>query len=453
MKDVQHLLLKHTRAYFDSPDPATPRNFTNEMLQTLKGYQQTAPGYLSLEQQYRLPYGQLNLQQQQQALYGYDDADGVHHPGTLELGRSGTEYTRAGDIADVTKYGPASTQAFLAANPYLALGLGSLTGRLGDSPLLTQINSQAREGLVPPQADLNSILDMLNSQAREGLASGGKLSPQDARALTQSSRGAFSDRGNVYGNQAIAAELLSRDAAVRQRQQQAQQLASGVQSMNLANAAQGLADRTQRQQFALGVQGANQSQNDFTGRASQIFGTQLSDPFQAILGRASGSAGSSGGLAPQQLIGQGATIFDASNPYAQDIYSSNFNAESANNIAKANANNAQTSSYLALAGTILGGLLSDKRIKKNVKKTGDRTKDGIPIVEGEYKTDDKKKRYRFVLAQDVEKVRPDAVVTDELSGLKAVKYQEIDAPFQEIRGKGKRARYFNMITGQLEEAA
>jgi hypothetical protein len=77
-------------------------------------------------------------------------------------------------------------------------------------------------------------------------------------------------------------------------------------------------------------------------------------------------------------------------------------------------------------GSILGGLasaapyaaiaLSDKKLKENIKKTGEKTKDGIPIVEFNYKGDTK--RYRGVLAQDAEKKKPSAVV-------KAVDYSKI----------------------------
>lgn len=398
-----HPLLKHTRAYFSSPDPATPRNLTKEMLETYRGFSQTAPGYLALDQQYQPLRGQLALTNQEQNLHGFVDADGVYHPGQLNMQRESTQFQRAGDIADVAALGPASTQAFLAANPYLAASLNNLGGRMEDS----------------------DILKTLNADALAGLRGGGKLSSQESRALDQSTRAAFADRGTGYGNQAIGAELLNRDAAVRQRQQQAQQLASGVQ-------------------------GLNQNQNDFVGRAAQIYGTTLSDPFQAILGRSSG-AGSSGGGYPQQ-IGTGATLFDPTNAYASDLYNSNFNAENAHNIADANAQNAATSSYISAAASVLGALISDKRVKKNIKKTGEKTKDGDDIYEWSYATDPKKKVYRGPMAQDVEKRDPKLVLTDPISGLKSIKGEAV-TDFSQKVGSGKKAKYLNLISGELEEAA
>lgn len=394
--------LRH-RAYYTSPDSPAPRNITSEMLQTLSGFRQTAGPTLDLNRQIQPGYGALNLDLSRQSLYGYDDPDGTHHPGTLELGRYSTEYQRAGDIADVSKYGPASTEAFLNANPWLRSGLNNTLGRMQDSDILKTLNAQA------------------NSQ----LASDGKLSPQEKRALDQQTRTAFADRGNLYGNQAIASELLSRDAAVRARQQQAQQ-------------------------FATGVQGLNQAQNDFVGRGTQIFGTTLSDPYQAVIGRSSGAAGS-GGSYPQ-TIGTGTKMFDPLNPYAGDLYQSNFNAQNANNIAQANAQNAQTSGYIQLGTSILGALLSDKRIKTNIKKTGEKTEDGVDIYEWEYKTDPKKRRYRGVMAQDQAKADPDSVITDELTGIKLIK-REAGTPFSEVRGKGKNKKHFDVLTGELEEAA
>jgi hypothetical protein len=377
VSDFAPFSLLHTRAYFDTPDPAAPRNLTNEMLQTLAGQQQTAAPHFALEQQYQPRYAGLGLDVQRQNLYGFDDASG-HHPGTLELGRASTQYQRAGDIADIASMGPAAQAAFLAANPGLARSLTNLEGRMTDSP----------------------ILQTLNQQAMTGLQNGGQLSPQEIRALEQQSRAGFADRGNLMGNQSLGAELLSRDAAVRARQQQAQQ-------------------------FATGVQGLNQNQNDFVGRGAQIFGSALSDPFMAVLGRSSGA----GGGGPAQQIGTGAQLFDPNNPYAADIYRSNFNAETANNTAQANANNATTSAIISG----ITALLSDKRLKKDVKSTGAKTRDGIPIKTWRYKTDPKKRKFVGVVAQDVARVRPDAVIEDPFSKIKAVDYSRIDAPFAEVR--------------------
>lgn len=369
----------HTRCYYTAaPDPTKPRNFTQEMNQTLAGYQQTAPGYLAIEQQYQPQYGALGLQNQALSLYGTTDpTTGAHTPGTLELGAQGNTYTRGSNIADALNYGRASTTAQLQANPYLTSSLNNLQSRQQDSPLLAA----------------------LNQGAQSALASGGQLSQDDIRNLQQQTRSGFADRGNLMGNQALGAELLSRDAAVRQRMGAAQQ-------------------------FAGNVQGLNQQQNDFVGRSAQIAGTTIASPFQTLFGQ--GNAAGGGGY-PQQ-IGTGAQLFNPQSPYAGDIYSSNQNAQAAHNTQVANASNQNTSNYVAIASA----LLSDERIKKDIKDTGAKTPDGIPIKSFRYKTDKKKRKFVGVMAGDVEKKRPDAVIKDPVSGLRAVRYGLIAAPFREL---------------------
>ena len=82
-------------------------------------------------------------------------------------------------------------------------------------------------------------------------------------------------------------------------------------------------------------------------------------------------------------------------------------------------------------GNVIGGgaqigaaALSDKKTKKNIKYTGEKTKSGIPLAEFKYKGSDRK--FKGVIAQDVEKVKPSAV-------FKVVDYSKIpDAIFEEV---------------------
>lgn len=139
----------------------------------------------------------------------------------------------------------------------------------------------------------------------------------------------------------------------------------------------------------------------------------------------------------QQAIGlQGAQTGNFMNLYGpalgfgQDVFSSNQNAQAAANIANANKSAGLGSglmSSLASVGSaaaMAGIMFSDKRLKKNVRDTGETTEEGIPIKTFEYKH-----RFKGVMADDVEKVRPDAVV-EHPSGFKMVNYNRIKAPFQ-----------------------
>jgi Glycine zipper/Chaperone of endosialidase len=81
----------------------------------------------------------------------------------------------------------------------------------------------------------------------------------------------------------------------------------------------------------------------------------------------------------------------------------------------------------AVAGG-LGGYFSDVRTKNNISRTWLTSPDGIPIVEFQYKGFDK--RYRGVIAQDVIKVRPDAVFKHD--GYLAVNYDKINVKLEEV---------------------
>lgn len=85
----------------------------------------------------------------------------------------------------------------------------------------------------------------------------------------------------------------------------------------------------------------------------------------------------------------------------------------------------------AVAGGLYGGLsnaYSDERLKQNISRAGLQTPDGIPISEFSYKGSDK--RYRGVVAQDVEKIRPDAV--GWRSGYLTVDYDKLGIRMEEI---------------------
>jgi hypothetical protein len=64
---------------------------------------------------------------------------------------------------------------------------------------------------------------------------------------------------------------------------------------------------------------------------------------------------------------------------------------------------------------------SDKRLKEKISYTGEKTKDGIPVAEFNFKGSDD--RFRGVIAQDVEKIRPDAVM--EIDNIKYVDYSSL----------------------------
>jgi len=284
-----------------SVNAPAPRDLGGELLQTYYGQARTAQPYFNLESYFQPKYGQLQLGNLQQQLFGYNVPQGGprtptvapgtigrgggtgtggktcsisrvsvlisifqdpytgantpsqtpgYHPGTLALGAAANTFQRGADIRDIATLGPAAQQAFLAANPYLASSLNNLMGRTTDSPILQTLNQQAQNR---PQF------------GRPAFPAGNKR-PRINKLLAHTLRPAM-----AHGNPAIAAQLLNRDALTRQRMQAAQQLATGVQGFKPA------ASRF--------------------GRAGprRFHRRLLSDPFQAILGRPSGAAGGMGG--------------------------------------------------------------------------------------------------------------------------------------------------------------
>lgn len=83
----------------------------------------------------------------------------------------------------------------------------------------------------------------------------------------------------------------------------------------------------------------------------------------------------------------------------------------------------------SMFGSGLGALamFSDKRLKDNLKEIG-KTADGIPIKSFTYKNDPHKRPQYGLVAQDVEKARPEAVSKDPITGFKKVNYGAALAP-------------------------
>lgn len=320
-----------------------------------------------------------------------------YHPGVLDL-----------NTTALNTYGPLATGSLLNANPYLADSLG-----LQDYNALGASNLAAGAGP-------SSILQLLNQQAQQGLQSGGALSAQEQRDLSQQNLASFGAGNISHGGSAIAADLLSRDSAVRNRLLQAQQLASGVQGLN-----------TQQQQTQGNLYGvAGGLSNQLSGAAT----SGITNPLLQILGLGSLNATSN----PSASVNDQAQM---TNPFLQlgaDVAGANFNAAQAQSIADQNQSSALSSGLISAGGSILGGLFSDKRLKKNIKKVG-KSPSGITEIEWEYITDPKKRRYHGAEAQDVEKFNPYAVIEDETSGLKAVDYTKIDVPFYEMDNPYRKA--------------
>jgi hypothetical protein len=215
---------------------------------------------------------------------------------------------RQGNLADVGSMAGQALDARKAANPELYQMLG-------------QYGSNAFEML---QRDMGRV--------------NGGLTPEEIRNSQQAAREAYASRGRLGDNTAIAGEVLSRDAALRQREAQNR----GYYNQSMQNA-----------YGAIGAQTAN-----------------AFDPFGAILGQQYGMQTSNVGN-NNNLYQQGTNFSSGrnSNEYVQqltnplgaypsDVYGSNFNMENARRIAEANNTAAMAGAKTASIGSLSNSILT-----------------------------------------------------------------------------------------------
>ena len=265
----------------------------------------------------------------------------------------------------------------------------------------------------------NAIEARLQQDAESELALGRSLSPEQAREATQSARAAMAARGLGTSMAGSAAEILNRDAYGTARQDQRRAFASGVNQMDLA-----------RRQRRVGLGGMYMEM----------------DPYRQALGPAFGLGGDTLRTSQNQV----SNIFNNSLNQSANVSSFNTNmlASQRNAVLNNNAslqaagmqagamNNAATMGMIgSIGGGLLGGAgfaLSDKREKKDIKPLGKAGSVlGLTAYEFSYKGDGKKRK--GFMAQDVQKVLPEAVAEVDYKGKKrlAIKPAVIGAALAE----------------------
>ncbi len=213
-----------------------------------------------------------------------------------------------------------------------------------------------------------------------------QLSAQDRRSAEQAAREAYASRGRLSGNEAVAAEILNREGAMAQRR----------------------AEAAQARQGAFGM-----AQDFYTRPGLMALGSApLSyQAGQQQLGMGLGAIGS----ATPQMINPDVGVNVGMAQRAQQVQAG---------AAGAQAKAGWQSGLMGAIGTGIGtfAALSDASIKEDISPTGEATQDGIPIYTYRYIGD--KQRYRGVMAQDVQRIKPEAVVQDD-SGYLAVDYSKL----------------------------
>lgn len=170
--------------------------------------------------------------------------------------------------------------------------------------------------------------------------------------------------------------------------------------------------------------GSNEYQN-YLGNVSGLtnLGYDASNQTASLLANAGGNIGSI-------RSGLGATLANTYNNKAgtkADLFKTGL--ESITSMALGDMKSGGSGGLMGM----LGGFLSDINLKQNIKYTGKKSKDGFNIIEFNYNNKsglDTSKRYRGLIAQEVELLKPEAVI--EKDGYKTVDYSKLDIKMEEI---------------------
>lgn len=276
-----------------------------------------------------------------------------------------------------------------------------------------QMGAQAGQALGAMNLQNASRRDQVNSQNVQNDIAGRQMGVQAGQAL-----GAMNLQ-NAARRDDVASQNVQNDLQARSLSNQAASI-GGSQRLQQAQ------NRTQNRQFnagqrqqdrAMDLQGAGQ----LAGMAGQAF-----DQYNTV-NRTMAQQGAQQQALMQQLINAGQNQYQGFVNAPQNALNLPLMAVGATpNVGTQTTTQSGGGSGLMDAlgfGASLLPFLSDARAKEDIRRVG-QTDDGLPIYVYRYKGGDT--FHMGVMAQEVEAVRPDAVVTRE-DGLKAVRYDMIGA--------------------------
>jgi hypothetical protein len=243
------------------------------------------------------------------------------------------------------QFGTANQLAGRLDNEYLQRTRGVIGEELQAASAPSAIEAELQQrGLGDLRAGPTAIQRQLRDDAQRELALGQSLSPEEQRNAAQSARAAFAARGMATGNAAAGAEILNRDAAGRQRQDQRRQFAMGAEQYFLGT-------EDARRGFA-----ANVNQMDLARRQRRIglagAYTEL-DPFRQSIGPAFGLGAST----LSNTTGQVSGIFGNSLQQSGNVASFNTNMLASNRNAVLNNNAAMQAAAMQAGASQNAGMM------------------------------------------------------------------------------------------------
>jgi hypothetical protein len=247
----------------------------------------------------------------------------------------------------------------------------------------------------------SGIQSELQRQAYGQLRQGGQLSAQEVRGVINPIQAKYAAAGLGQSNAVLADQVLNLDAAQRARMQENQQFAAGVDaqgySQQMGRAGLGLGgsgafqgyagqdlqaqrynQEAQQQAFLANLQAQGQQFGQLSNvnamgqqrQAQDLQNLQFAtggrlatyqDPFSTFSGQNSANYGTNNAL---YGMSQGITNpagamaqYDPFNPYAQDLYNTNYNGQYNANIAAGNNKSSMWGSVLGAVGTVGGAII------------------------------------------------------------------------------------------------
>lgn len=336
------------------------------------------------------------------------------YAGSVNKGPSADAYGLAGSV-NPAQYGSAQRNLDLSGVAAMPVNAGTT----GQQAILSRLQPQIQQN--------NQAL--AQQLANQGITPGSEAYNNAMRTQGQQNNDLYTQAAlqginlDLSANQQGFGQALSKAGLYNSGL--GQDFSQGLEAQNQANAAvgqnfgqaataAGLYNQAQNQQFNQGLQGAQFGNT----AAQQSLAQQLqlyNQPLNTITALMSGSQIQN----PQFQGYTGANI--AAAPVFQGVQAGDQSALQRYGIQSANANAANQGLFSALgAGASALGMFSDERLKSDIVKVGTH-----PLGVGVYEYNIFGRRERGVLAQEVQRVRPEAVY-EHPSGFLMVDYGALD---------------------------
>ena len=258
----------------------------------------------------------------------------------------------------------------------------------------------------------------LTREAQTRAGNIGGLTPEEERQATQQARAGMAARGMATGNAGLGAELLNRSQFQRARRSEDLSLIGSVgqadeaRRTGYAGQAAQLAEQERMRRMGLGQNAYNFALGSNPGMMALGMGSPYANVTPQSMQMVAGSQGLSPMYSGGQFSGQGGGGFNMMGAGAGALSGAATGAMLGSVVPGVGT------AVGAIGGGLMGGLgggLSDEREKTDIKPLGTLTS-VLKIPAYEYRYKGEKKKRKGVMAQDVQKVLPEAVTEVDYQG-------------------------------------